>query len=131
MTKSSRPASAGTTFAETGPVGPKSVTVVTFRLSTRSGFEKRTADPEVAVHGEAESDADFAGGGDRVRYRAAIGGAEGPFQVDAELLFQPIAYRWAMNLKGYAAPEPQRFVGYYEQLAAGSGVRLARASVSR
>ena len=95
------------------------------------GFEKRTADPEVAVHGEAESDADFAGGGDRVRYRAAIGGAEGPFQVDAELLFQPIAYRWAMNLKGYAAPEPQRFVGYYEQLAAGSAVRLARVSVSR
>jgi hypothetical protein len=95
------------------------------------GFDKRTADKEVAVHGDAEGDEDFAGGGDRVRYSVEIGDRQGPLQVDAELWFQPIAYRWAMNLKRYDAAEPKRFVGYYEQTASGSGVALARASATR
>jgi hypothetical protein len=92
------------------------------------GFDKRTAERDIAVHGEAEGDADFAGGGDRIRFVVATADAPGPFQIDAELWYQPIAYRWAMNLKSYNAPEPQRFVRYYEQTAAGSGVTLARAS---
>ena len=91
------------------------------------GFDKRTADKDVAVHGDAEQDGDFAGGGDQIRYAIATGAAQGPFQVEAELWYQPIAYRWAMNLKGYDAPEPRRFVGYYEQMSAGSGVRIAGA----
>lgn len=90
------------------------------------GFDKRTADRDVAVHGEAETDADFVGGGDRVRYSIDVRDATGPFQVTAELWYQPIAYRWAMNLKKYDAPEPRRFVGYYEQTSASSGVMLAR-----
>jgi hypothetical protein len=92
------------------------------------GFDKGSAGPDIAVHGEAEGDADFAAGADRVRYAIPTGGANGPFQVDVELWYQPIAFRWAMNLKAYDAPEPRRFVGYYEQTAAASGVTLARAS---
>ena len=92
------------------------------------GFDKRTADADIAVHGEAEADPDFSGGSDRIRYSVATGDAQGPFQVEAELWYQPIAYRWAMNLKSYNAAEPQRFVGYYEETAAGSGVMLGRAS---
>jgi hypothetical protein len=92
------------------------------------GFDKRTADSNVAVHGEAEGDADFSGGGDQIKYSVNLGDAQGPFQVDAELWFQPIAYRWAMNLKKYDAMEPTRFVGYYEETAKGSGVILAHAS---
>jgi len=95
------------------------------------GFDKRTADAEIAVHGDADGDADFTGGGDRIRYSVAVGDAQGPFQVEAELWFQPIAYRWAMNLKKYDAMEPRRFVGYYEQTAAGSGVILAHASATK
>src|SRR5258706_1038069 len=95
------------------------------------GFDKRTADPEIAVHGEAEGDADFTGGGDRIRYAMSVGAAQGPFQIEAELWYQPIAYRWAMNLKPYDAAEPKRFVGYYESMAAGSGVMLAHASGTR
>ena len=95
------------------------------------GFDKRSADKDVAVHGEAEQDADFTGGGDEVRYVAALGNAPGPFTVEAELWFQPIAYRWAMNLKKYDAMEPKRFVGYYEQTAQGSAVTLARATATR
>ena len=95
------------------------------------GFDKRTADKDIAVHGEADSDEDFSGGRDRVRYSVATGDAQGPFQVEAELWFQPVGYRWAINLKNYTAPEPQRFVRYYEETASGSGVRLARATASR
>ncbi len=95
------------------------------------GFDKRTADKDVAVHGDAEGDADFLGGGDRIRYSVAVGDAQGPFQVDAELWYQPIAYRWAMNLKKYDAMEPKRFVGYYEEMASGSGVMLAHAVAAR
>ena len=95
------------------------------------GFDKTTADKDVAVHGEAEGDADFAGGGDRIRYSVAVGDAQGPFRVEAELWYQPIAYRWAMNLKKYDAMEPKRFVGYYEEMAGGSGVMLAHAGASK
>lgn len=94
------------------------------------GFDKRTADTDVAVHGEAEADGDFVGGGDRVRYSVAVADAQGPFRVEAELWYQPIAYRWAMNLKRYDAMEPKRFVGYYEETASGSGVRLAHAAAT-
>ncbi|MEQ1949084.1 MAG: hypothetical protein ABL995_17970 [Bryobacteraceae bacterium] len=95
------------------------------------GFEKRTADAEIAVHGEAENDADFTAGGDTIRYSVATNGAQGPFQVEVEVWYQPIGYRWAMNLKQYNSMEPKRFVGYYESAAPGSGVRLAQASAAR
>jgi hypothetical protein len=89
------------------------------------GFDKQTAEKDVAVHGGAESDADFTGGGDTIRYSVAVGG-EGPFEVEAELWYQPIAYRWAMNLKPYDAREPKRFVGYYEAISSGSAAMLVR-----
>jgi hypothetical protein len=95
------------------------------------GFDKRTADGEVAVHGAAETDPDFVGGRHRIRYTVATAGSQGPFTVEAELWYQPIAYRWAMNLDKYDAAEPRRFVGYYKEMAPASGVLLARASSSR
>ena len=95
------------------------------------GFNKSTATPDIAVHGEAETDADFSGGGDTIRYSVPAGSAQGPFQIDVEVWYQSIAYRWAMNLKPYDAPEPKRFVGYYESAATGSGVVLAHASAWR
>lgn len=92
------------------------------------GFDKGTADKDIAVHGEAETDPDFTAGGDTARYSVEVSAGQGPFQVDAELWYQPIAYRWAMNLKQYDAMEPKRFVGYYEGTAPGSGMILARDS---
>jgi hypothetical protein len=92
------------------------------------GFDKRTAEPDVAVHGGALDDPDFTGAGDRVRYAVPIGNAEGPFTVDAELLYQPIGYRWANNLKKFdQAAEPRRFTGYYDAMAAASTAVLAHA----
>ena len=92
------------------------------------GFDKTTAEDEIAVQGPARGDADFTGGGDRVRYSIPIS-AQGPLRIEAELWFQPISYRWAENLKPYDAFEPRRFVGYYEAMAEGSAVRLASSSV--
>lgn len=91
------------------------------------GFDKTTADEEVAVQGAARTDADFLGGGDRLRYSIPVA-AQGPLRLEAELWFQPISYRWAENLRPYDAFEPRRFVRYYEAMSAGSGVRLARAA---
>jgi hypothetical protein len=59
----------------------------------------------VAVQGEARKDADFTAAGDRVRFRVDLGAATGPLQIDAELLYQPITYRWAHNLAKVNAPE--------------------------
>jgi hypothetical protein len=50
--------------------------------------------------------------------------------VTAELLYQPIGFRWANNLKRYDAGEPQRFTGYYDAMASSSAATLARAGAS-
>ena len=63
-----------------------------------------------------------------MRYRIAAGAASGPFTVEVELRYQPIGYRWAHNLSAYDAPEPKRFVGYYQQLASASSTVLARST---
>ncbi len=92
------------------------------------GFDKATAEAGIAVWGEARGDANFTAAGDRVHYDVEAPGA-GPFTIEAELRYQSIGYRWAQNLRRYDAPEPRRFVGYYEATAPGSSVGVARAEV--
>ena len=94
------------------------------------GFDKASADADIQVVGAAVQDADFVGGGDRVRYSIDVAGATGPFQVEVELRFQPIAYRWAQNLKPYDAPETKRFVTYYDSMASTASEVLARAAAT-
>jgi len=72
-------------------------------------------------------DADFTGGADRVKFSIELGNAQGPFRIEAELCYQPIGYRWAMNLKQYNADETQRFTVYYEAASASSMLVLAQA----
>jgi cytochrome c551/c552 len=91
------------------------------------GFDKRTAEPDIAVHGEALGDADFLAGTDAVRFVVPLSGASGPFRIEAELRFQTIAFRWADNLRRYDAPEPKRFVTFYDGMAGSSSVVLASA----
>jgi hypothetical protein len=93
------------------------------------GFDKGKAESDIAVHGEALRDGDFTDSGDRVRYDVAVRGA-GPYTVEAELRYQPIAFRWADNLRGYAAPEPRRFVSYYDAMSASSSTALAKAAAT-
>ena len=93
------------------------------------GFDKARAVADIAVHGEAMRDGDFTDAGDRVRYNVPVTGS-GPYVVQAELRYQPIAFRWADNLRGYDAPEPRRFVSYYDAMSASSSTVLASASTT-
>jgi hypothetical protein len=93
------------------------------------GFDKRTAPAGIEVVGAAAADEDFTGDGDRVRYRIPVSTGVA-VTVEVELRYQPIGYRWAQNLSSYDAPEPRKFLGYYNSLASSSSVVVARASRS-
>jgi hypothetical protein len=99
-----------------------------------TGFDKASAGPDIAVHGEASGDADFGSGGDRVRYSIDVSRSVGPFRVEAELLYQPIGFRWARNLRSargaQTAAEIDRFTGYYDAMAHGSAAPLAQATAT-
>ena len=92
------------------------------------GFNKQTADQDVAVVGNAAQDPNFTDAGDSIRYSIAVGDAPGPFHIEAELWYQPIGYRWAHNLAPYSANETQRFVGYYDAKPFNTAIILAKAA---
>ena len=94
------------------------------------GFDKSTASADVAVHGAATGDADFQSGGDRVRYAIDVSKAQGAVTLEAELRFQTISFRWARNLATYAAAETKRFASYYDSMAQGSSLAIARAAAT-
>jgi cytochrome c551/c552 len=94
------------------------------------GFQKADADPWVAVIGDAREDSDFSAGGDRLRYSMAVDDHEGPFQLDVELRFQVVGFRWAENLRTYKAEETSRFVRYFESMASSASAVVARATAT-
>jgi hypothetical protein len=94
------------------------------------GFDKSSASQDIQVVGDAADDPNFTDKGNLVRYSVPLDPASGPFHVEAELWYQPIAYRWAHNLAPYNADEPRRFVSYYDSLASNSAVLLARAEAT-
>lgn len=94
------------------------------------GFDKATAVPDIAVRGAAQNDPDFTAGSDRVGYLVNPSGRTGPFEVVAELRYQPISYRWAQNLRAYDAMETRRFVNWYDEMASGTSHVLASAMVT-
>ena len=114
---------------------PGLLTAVRFIKDNRllpNGFDKTDRGPRDRCRRAApRTTRTFTGGGDKIRYSVPVGNAQGPFQVEAELWFQPISYRWANNLKPYNAAEPKRFVGYYDAMSSGSAVMLVRASAAR
>jgi hypothetical protein len=96
-----------------------------------SGFDKATAEKDIQVVGDAVQDPNFNDKGSLVRYSAEIGPSAGPIHIEAELLYEPIGFRWAHNLSSYEAEEPQRLVRYYDSLASGAAVILAKAEVTK
>ncbi|MEO7962993.1 MAG: hypothetical protein ABIT38_03690 [Gemmatimonadaceae bacterium] len=113
---------------EKGAVTTSLLSGVRFMKDNRvlpEGFEKSGAEADIAVRGAASDDPDFVGGGDRIRYAIDVSRAAGSLRIEAELAYQPIAFRWAHNLSGHDAREISRFVGYYEQMANGSSTILA------
>jgi hypothetical protein len=93
------------------------------------GLDKARATADVAVHGEAAADTDFAAGRDRVRYVVNASPSSGDLTVTATLWFQTIGFRWADNLRAYDAPETNRFVGYYKSMASESAIAIGAATV--
>jgi hypothetical protein len=82
-----------------------------------AGFDKATAEEQIAVHGLAADDQDFSSGEDRVRYLVELGSAQGPFAVRVELLYQSIGYRWADNTGRDSSTEGARFADYYSAIS--------------
>ena len=94
------------------------------------GFNKTTAEKDIAVVGQASADGNFTEAGDRVRYIVPVTASAGPFAIDVELRYQPIGFRWANNLRTYDAAEPRRFVSYYDAMAASSSTVLGRTTAA-
>jgi len=94
-----------------------------------TGFDKQTAEKDIAVVGDAADDPKFAAGQDSVQYSVAVNGT-GPFHIEVELLYQPIGFRWAHNLGFYKAFETERFVGYYDSMASQAAAVLAKAEAN-
>jgi hypothetical protein len=92
------------------------------------GFDKASAEPRIAVVGEARQDPRFVGGSDTVGYDVTLPEGSGQVRVDVELLYESIGFRWAHNLEPYQAHEPQRFLGYYTEQAASLSKLLAQAT---
>ena len=82
-----------------------------------AGFDKKSASPDIAVCGEAGDDAAFIGGSATTRYEIPVGAASGHFAVKAELLYQPVGFRWAHNL---AALQVRRAAAFRDLLRTGS-----------
>jgi hypothetical protein len=96
-----------------------------------TGFDKRTADKDIAVIGDAAEDPKFVAGEDVVNYSVPVSDTVGPFHMTVELLYQPIGYRWAHNLEGYKANEARRFLGYYDSMSSAATAVLARTEATR
>jgi hypothetical protein len=78
-----------------------------------AGAEKATLPPDIAVYGEAGGDANFVGGSDLVTYIVEVGETAGPFTVSAELLYEPLSYRFVMDMLADGTELTERFGGYY------------------
>jgi hypothetical protein len=97
---------------------------------TPAGFDKAKAENDVAVVGAARKDPNFLGGRDTVRYSPTLGGARGPLTVVVELVYQPIGYRWAQNLRVRPSAEAARFLRYFDGGKRAASAVLARASAT-
>jgi hypothetical protein len=78
-----------------------------------AGANRAKLPADIAVYGEAAGDANFVGGGDLITYQVDVKGAPGPFTVSAELLYEPLSYRFVQDLLVDKTPLTERFSGYY------------------
>lgn len=77
------------------------------------GADKAQLPADIAVYGEANGDDNFVGGSDQVTYQVNVTGGQAPFTIQAELLYQPLSYRFVADLLMDKTPLTERFAGYY------------------
>ena len=63
------------------------------------GFDKATADENIAVQAAAIDDDDFVGGADEVTYLVPVSPTAGPFTVTVEWLYQAISSSFAADIR--------------------------------
>lgn len=78
------------------------------------GFDIASADPRIAVFGEAAGDPDFVGGSDEISYRVPVSGRPGPYLVDVELLYQSVSAAFAADLRGDDSVEVVRYITMHD-----------------
>ncbi|MBN1265448.1 MAG: hypothetical protein JXA25_08140 [Anaerolineales bacterium] len=81
-----------------------------------AGFNLDRAYRDFAIYSEAAEDENFLGGEDHIRYLFDTRGFNEPFTVQAELLFQPVGYRWITDMSGVEAQGSQQFLSYTESI---------------
>ena len=79
-----------------------------------AGFDKGSVGPDIQAQGQAAQDANFVGGGDQVTYALDVSGQTGPFTVQAELLYQSLAYPHAQDLFQESTSLVTRFQELYQ-----------------
>jgi hypothetical protein len=78
------------------------------------GFDKTSANSDIAVYGGAATDHNFTGGADTVTYQIDVGEALLPLQLTARLLYQQVGRRFMEDLRQDATPQVKKFAGYYD-----------------
>lgn len=77
------------------------------------GTPKADLPMDIAVYGEAASDSNFDNGADTISYQIDVSGAEGPFTLTAELLYETLSYRFIQDLVEDETSLTKRFETYY------------------
>ena len=80
------------------------------------GADKTTLPADIAVYGQAQGDTNFVGGSDMLTYQVDVNGANGPFTFSAELLYEPLSYRFVQDLLLDKTSLTERFGGYYGEM---------------
>jgi hypothetical protein len=76
------------------------------------GWDAGAASADIAPRGV--DDADFGAGGDAVSYEVSLGDSEGPWTIEAALVYQPLGARFAAELFTADTPEVRGFQALYE-----------------
>lgn len=80
------------------------------------GFNKRSASADIKVYGHAEQDSNFKAGTDEITYKIQLDKNSGPYTVTARLLYTPISFAFAKDLrKDEHLPLVKRFRHYYDK----------------
>lgn len=82
-----------------------------------AGFDKDTAEPDIAVHGVPADEDNFQGGSDRIVYVIDISEVSGALDVMVELLFQSVSHPFVSDLEDTETEFVQRFLDMYDPAA--------------
>ncbi len=94
------------------------------------GFDIESAKPDVSVKGKAITDPGFKDSEDVVSYLIDVSGHEGPYRVEAELLYYPVSYPFLKDLEKISTPEIEDFLRRFAEVEMATLVSSDTALVS-